>query len=454
MRELANRIIEVVKYHGATEALFVGGCVRDLIIGVQPKDYDIEVYGLPFDTLMIVLGQHFDDVKAVGESFGVIKVNNEIDVSVPRRENKVGVGHKGFEVTADPNMTPMEAAARRDFTINSMMMKSDGTIIDPYNGQEDIKNKVLRATSNAYSEDPLRVLRGMQFAGRFGMDMEWDTVGVSKKMDAEFDTLAKERVFEEWWKWATKSIKPSKGLDVLMDTSWAKHFPPIPALFGTAQDPIWHPEGNVYFHTGHVCDAAAEIATRENLNEGERAILLFSALCHDFGKPTTTGLNEEGRISAHGHDEAGIEPTRQFLIKIGAPHSLFDMVLPLVQEHMAHTSFKKGEKVSTRVVRRLANRLAPSNVKMWSLLCEADHSGRPPLPKHNPVLHWVEVANSLDLASNKPQPILMGRHLLEIGLTPGPKIGNIVKCAFEAQLDEAFNDVEGALAWCRKVELI
>jgi tRNA nucleotidyltransferase (CCA-adding enzyme) len=454
MRELANRIIEVVKYHGATEALFVGGCVRDLIIGVQPKDYDIEVYGLPFDTLMIVLGQHFDDVKAVGESFGVIKVNNEIDVSVPRRENKVGVGHKGFEVTADPNMTPMEAAARRDFTINSMMMKSDGTIIDPYGGQDDIQKRVLRATSDAYKEDPLRVLRGMQFAGRFDMQMEWNTALVSQGMATEYDTLAKERVFEEWWKWATKSTKPSRGLDVLLDALWIGHFAEIEKLCYTAQDVIWHPEGNVYFHTGHVCDAAAEIATREGLNEGERAILLFSALCHDFGKPTTTGLNEEGRISAHGHDEAGVEPTRQFLIKIGAPHSLFDMVLPLVQEHMAHTSFKKGEKVSTRVVRRLANRLAPSNVKMWSLLCEADHSGRPPLPKHNPVLHWVEVANSLDLASNKPQPILMGRHLLEIGLTPGPKIGNIVKCAFEAQLDEAFNDVEGALAWCRKVELI
>lgn len=451
MRQLANDIIDHLLKHGATNALFVGGCVRDQILSIEPKDFDVEVYGLPLVQVSEILAQRWS-VNLVGESFGVIKVNNIIDVSVPRRENKIGRRHDDFEVHVDHAMTPTEAASRRDFTINSMMMNRHGIVVDPFGGKKDLEQKVIRHTSDAFSEDPLRVLRAMQFAARFNFTLDHATGRLCETIFNEYQFIAKERVFEEWWKWATKSVKPSAGLQVLLQTGWIKHFPEIADMIGVPQDPIWHPEGDCATHTFHVCDAAADIAKRDGLDEEARGILLFAALAHDFGKVSTTKRNDQGRWSAHGHAEAGVKPSLSFLSSIGAFGKVLEHVPPLVAEHMAHAAVR-DDQLTHRIVRRLANRLAPANMLMWSRVCESDHNGRPPLPHGNPVEKWLEIGETVEVTDGKPKPILMGRHLLELGLQPGPKIGVITKSAFEQQLDGTFTDLEGALVWFNKQEL-
>lgn len=192
--EKVRRIMNVLRDNGAREVLIVGGFVRDSLLGIPSKDVDIEVYGMAIGGIERVLGEDGFKVDAVGKAFAVLKIDNEIDVSVPRRDNKVGVGHKGFEVIADPDMSVKEAASRRDFTINSMAMRMDGEIIDPFNGRKDLEDRFLRHTSNAFIEDPLRAMRGMQFAARFGMDMHPDTMRMCIEMSDAKAELPKERL--------------------------------------------------------------------------------------------------------------------------------------------------------------------------------------------------------------------------------------------------------------------
>lgn len=437
-----QRIIQILNEAGARDVVIVGGFVRDHFINVVSKDVDIEVFGLDLHSIEVALSRHFN-VNMVGRAFGVVKVDNEIDVSVPRRENKVGVGHRGFDVEVDPNMSFEEAAARRDFTINAMGMRADGKILDPFNGQEDFRNRVLRHTSDKFGEDPLRVLRAMQFAGRFFFSLHPDTARICQGLGSEFHTLPKERIWEEWKKWALRSIKPSAGLKAMLASDWLRFFPAIHLMMGVVQDEEWHPEGDVFIHTMHVVDAAAKIAIREKLSDEDRIVLMFAALGHDFGKPKVTEWID-GRWRSPGHAGAGADLVDEFLESIGAPKSVAENVKPLVVEHLAHIAVKSP---NPRIVRRLAQRLLPSNVAMWAMLVEADVSGRPPLPAHNPVADWVRLAEDLDVDNGGPSAILMGRHLIEMGVPPGKAMGNLLAAAFEAQLEGAFDNLDDAKRW-------
>ena len=444
----AKAVADQLFVAGATHCMLVGGFVRDHLLGMESKDIDIEVYGLGYDQILAALApRHHVDL--VGQSFGVVKVDNEIDVSIPRRESKMGVGHKGFDVRSDPTMTPHEAAARRDFTINSMGMTFDGNIFDPYGGQEDLRAGILRATTTAFKEDPLRVLRGMQMAARYGFEMDDQTVVMCRELVDEFAHLSAERVWEEWHKWAVKGRYPSKGLKVLEQTGWAANFPILQAMIETPQDPDWHPEGDVFVHTCHVCDVAVDIAARERFDPKQRTALLFGALCHDFGKTTTTAKNERGRWIAYQHSDEGVPLAQEFLEAMRAPGWLIDMVLPLVDCHMAHVYHSEDRDPSLRVIRRLALRLDPATIQLWAAVCEADASGRPPLPRKNPVADWQRVADELALQDSKPKPLLLGRHLIPLGYAPGPQMGTILKSAFEAQLDGKIGTVEDGIQWVR-----
>ena len=230
----ARAIAQQLRAAGATHCLLVGGYVRDHLLGIESKDLDIEVYGLSYAQIAEALRRHHR-VDLVGRSFGVVKVGNEIDISLPRSESKTGVGHTGFAVTVDPKLTPREAAARRDFTINAMAMDFDGKIFDPFGGRVDLGRGLLRATSAAFQEDPLRVLRGMQFAARFGFDMDQETVEMCRGLRHEFQHLSAERIWEEWHKWATKARYPSKGLALLQSTGWTENFPVLHAMAETPQ---------------------------------------------------------------------------------------------------------------------------------------------------------------------------------------------------------------------------
>lgn len=447
--EKALQVMMVItRATSARDVLIVGGFVRDSLLDVESKDVDIEVYGASLEDIEVALRDVGGfRVDAVGKSFGVLKIDNEIDVSVPRKENKIGVGHKGFDVKPDPDMSIEDAAARRDFTVNSMAMRMDGTIIDPFNGALHLRMGLLIATSKAFAEDPLRVMRAMQFASRFRMNLgDKNTIQMAREMGAQKSELPKERLWEEWRKWALKGVLPSNGLLLMKQVGWLD--PEIAALIDVPQDPEWHPEGDVFIHTGHVVDEAARIADREQLDEHDRLVLLFAALTHDFGKPSTTKL-EGGRWRAKGHCQAGIDLAERFLRRIGAPAAVIAEVKPLVGEHLVHAGVPNP---SPKAVRRLANRIAPASIRALGRVVEADHGGRPPLAKGNPLQPWVDKANELRVFSARPEAILMGRHLIDLGVKPGRAMGVLLSRAFEAQLDGDFDNLNDGLDWARDHE--
>jgi tRNA nucleotidyltransferase (CCA-adding enzyme) len=430
--------------------LIAGGAVRDDLLGLTPKDFDIEVYNASFDDLTRALSQ-YGRIDLVGQTFGVAKLG-PYDFSLPRRDSKIGSAHRDFLTTFDPAITPQEAAARRDFTINAMAYDPiTGELLDFFHGREDLDNRILRATSEAFREDPLRVLRGMQFACRFNLILDPATADECRAIADQYSTLAQERIAEEFMKWATKSQHPGRIIEYLAATGWLIHFPELAALRDVPQDPEWHPEGDVAIHTMLVVDAAAKIAVRDQLEGDARAVLLFSALTHDFAKPATTALRDRNgrqRWTAHGHESAGGPIARAFLNRIGIKPSIVDQVIPLVENHLAHSSLRND--VTPRTVRRLALRLAPANITQLIRLIEADHGGRPPLPSSLPdsAIRIQEMAAAQSVETKPPRPLIQGRHVLPyFNNVSGPHIGGVTKAAYESQLDGVFSTEEEALHW-------
>ena len=451
--------------HVLPRCYFVGGCVRDFLLGHLPKDLDVEVYGQDYETLAGTL-RRFGQVDLVGKSFGVIKLTTRrgqeaYDISIARRETRLAgqAGHKAFEVHHDLDLTPRDGAERRDFTLNALMVDpKTNTLLDFFGGREDLAAGVLRHTSAKFAEDPLRPLRLMQFAGRFDMAAAPETLALCRQMRDEYRSLPVERVKEEWFKWATRSKNPARGLDVLAQTGWVELYPELAAMLHTVQDPIWHPEGatedgttsrpdSLWLHVKHCCNALADLPQWQALGKEDRAVYMLAVLCHDLGKPTTTHEEfKRGRlcIVSPGHEVAGGAPAERFLRSVGMTQSLIERVRPLVENHMAH--MQQG---GATMVRRLARRVAPDNIQGLSLVMIADHSGRPPLPRQTPegVTRLLAMAGELAVQDAAPKALLMGRHLLEAGVRPSPEVGRIVKEAYERQLDGEFDTVEGALAW-------
>jgi tRNA nucleotidyltransferase (CCA-adding enzyme) len=446
-----DRIIRALHTAGF-RALVAGGAVRDDLLGIEPKDFDVEVYGISVDRLVEFL-QRYGRIDQVGRSFGVTKFG-AWDFSLPRRDSKTGPSHRDFLTTFDPDITPREAASRRDFTVNALAFDPvTNELLDFFGGREDLRNRVLRATSAAFREDPLRVLRGMQFACRFDLTVDSATAEECREIVDQYSTLARERVAEEFMKWATKSAYPGHIAAYLAATGWILHFPEIANILAVPQDPEWHPEGFVGIHTMHVVNAAARIAERDALEADDRAVLLFSALTHDFAKAGTTALRERNGIlrwTAHGHEAAGGPLARTFLERIGIKPAIVEQVIPLVENHLAHSSLRND--VTPRTVRRLALRLAPANIAQLLRLIEADHSGRPPLPAELPesAMRIRDMATAEAVATKPQSAFILGRHVLPyFDNRPGPHIGEITRAAFEAQTDGAFSKEEEALDWLR-----
>ncbi|MCA1815835.1 MAG: hypothetical protein LC746_05400, partial [Acidobacteria bacterium] len=224
-------------------ALLVGGCVRDALLGRQPKDWDVEVYGVEPARLRALL-EKFGRVDAVGEAFTVYKLGRSLDVSLPRRERKQGRGHRGFVIEGDPAMSFEEAARRRDFTINAILFDPlTREHIDPFGGQTDLKNRILRAVApETFVEDSLRVLRAAQLAARFELEVDAATVELCRSID--LTDLPAERVWGELEKLLLQAERPSVGFDWLAKlNATPRLFPEVQALVGVPQDSEWHPEG-------------------------------------------------------------------------------------------------------------------------------------------------------------------------------------------------------------------
>lgn len=434
----------------------VGGCVRDWLLGLEPKDFDVEVFGLDYAQMQRALAS-FGPTDLVGRSFGVLKVRLggvEYDFSLPRRESKTGAGHRGFAVEPEPELTEADAAARRDFTINSIAYDPLAQrVIDPHGGERDLHARVLRHTSAAFVEDPLRVLRAFQFAARFELTLAPETAELCRTIADTYLELPVERVWGEWDKWATKAVKPSRGIAVLKASGWLKHFPEIAALDDLPQEPEWHPEGDALTHTGHCLDALATLDEWQKGDARVRRVLSFAVLAHDFGKATTTHQAERRRQIrwvSPGHEAAGAAPTESFLQRIGAPHELVEYVRPLVVNHLAHHHGQTHFRDTT--VRRLARKIAPATMDELIAVMTADHLGRPPLISEEALrrIHELrDAAARLAIADRAPQPIMLGRHLIALGMKPGPNFKQALDAAFESQLDGAFYDEEGGILWMK-----
>ena len=435
-------------------SLVVGGAVRDALLGITSKDIDIEVYGLNYDTLAQIL-EPFGKIGLIGKTFGIVMVTdsegNDYDFSIPRRENKTGTGHKDFTVEFDPSITPKEAASRRDFTINSLAYDAlNQEIYDYFGGIDDLNNKKLKATSKAFAEDHLRVLRGMQFAARFGFDIEPETAEMCSTLNP--NDLKIERITKEWMKLFTKGKYPEKLLQYLIDTEWIDFYPELKAIVGVSQDPEWHMEGDLVKHTEHSLKQAVRVAERDKLNGDDRAVLLLSALCHDLGKPEVTQEEEiEGktRITSKGHDRLGMNISKQFMESVGIKKDIINQVVPLVGLHMAHINYENEGNTKKNNVLQMAERLSPATMEQLERLIEIDHSARPPLPGGipEPAQIMFNDAKEKNVYQGKTTPFLQGRDIKHLFLAPGKIIGDTLKYVYDLQLQQVVKTKEEALKY-------
>ncbi len=422
-------------------ALVVGGFVRDALLGRKSSDCDVECFGIDGENLLRVLGEKFE-LDLVGASFGVIKLKHlDIDVSLPRRETKLGLGHRAFSMEYDSSLTLEEASARRDFTVNAVYADPlTGEILDPWGGRADLERGILRHVSDHFREDPLRVLRGMQFVARFGLEPAAETISLCRTMESE--GLPSERLLGEWTKLLVKGVRISSGLDFLRKVGWVRYYPELERLIGCRQDPQWHPEGDVWNHTLLCLDNFA--AARAEETERENLIVGLAVLCHDFGKPFTTRYDpKRRRLRSLGHDEAGVKPAREFLKRLTNEERIFKEVLPLVKLHMRPYSLWQNG-CGDNAIRRLAAEVGRID---RLVRVEAADKGMEngELPEF---CRWLlDRAEKLRVADSVPRAILQGRDLISIGMKPGPDFGVLLAKAYEAQLDGLFSDHDGAMRY-------
>jgi tRNA nucleotidyltransferase (CCA-adding enzyme) len=436
-------------------ALLVGGCVRDALLGGTTKDWDVEVFGIEPARLRALLNT-FEQVNAVGEAFTVYKIGAHLDVSLPRLERKSGRGHRGFTIEGDPSMSVQDAARRRDFTVNAILWDPlTEDLLDPFDGRADLERKTLRAVSaETFPEDSLRVLRAAQFAARFEFAIEPETVAICRSIDVT--DLPAERIWGEIEKLLLRAQRPSIGLRWLYDLGVVRQlFPELAALAGVPQEPEWHPEGDVQVHTELVIDRAREMI--DELPYPKQVAVMLGALCHDLGKPMTTEFLE-GRWRSRGHEEAGVPPTESFLNRLNI-HTLdgYDVrgqVVALVRDHLKPGElYKQRNEIGPGALRRLARRVEPDLLYRVST---ADTLGRNAdwVPREKwfdaePQEWFIAQVRELQVEERAPAPILMGRHLLELGLEPSPRIGEITKAVYEMQLDGRVTDLDQAIAAAR-----
>lgn len=424
-------------HDAGAQVFLVGGAVRDLLLGKEPKDLDIEVHGLAFEKIEQIL-QQFGLVSTVGKSFGVMRVHGiDVDWSLPRSDSS---GRKPM-VTIDPNMDINQAFKRRDVTMNAMGIDLfTFELVDPFGGAQDLVDKKLRATDpDLFLEDPLRFFRVMQFVGRFGMTPDQELNNVCKHMD--LTGVSRERIEEEYAKWLLKSSKPSLALEWLDQIGRLKELmPEIAALKGLEQESTWHPEGDVYEHSKQAVDAAARLTYP---NDREKLITMYAALCHDLGKVNRTRVIK-GRITNHGHADESKQLVTVFLKRFTRDSDLITSVQKLVEYHMHPGQFvSNGAKADA--YKRLALKLAPEiTLEMLSKVFIADRQGRNPqqgsplnaMPAD--VITFLERASQANVLSAVEPALLKGRDFLDV--VQGPQLGQLVKLAYQLQIRQGITD--------------
>jgi len=454
--EAAKKIAEAVKdlspdlrlrRYAEPQVTIVGGFVRDALRGDHPKDADIEIFGVPPAKLLKILEKLFGEksVNTVGKSFGVIKValpdGLELDVSIPRVDSRgKGEGHKDIKVKGDASLPLKEAQRRRDFTINALSMDVEsGAVIDSFDGLKDLQNGVLRLVDEeTFKDDPLRVMRGVQFAARFGLTVEAKTFSFMKEMVANgaLDHLPADRIRGEIEKLLTKSEKPSIGLELMRELGiLERHFPELNNTIGCEQDPNHHSEGDVWTHTKLAVDRAASLFEErfpkpEEMSEAEYKEIRFSVmlgmLLHDSGKPPTTKRESDGKIHSYGHEAAGEILAKDVLCRLKVSGAVLDNVLRIVRLHrLPEDQYKEffNEKVNEedyrKTVKRFLNKLEIDQQKSfpWQaflVVCEADYFSSSPKEDKAPYRPLAEMTRIISQFEKIKGPIIRGQDILDV----------------------------------------
>jgi tRNA nucleotidyltransferase (CCA-adding enzyme) len=427
-------IADLHTFSSGVRIILVGGSVRDAFLDLPIKDLDIEVYGVALEDLEKLL-RMYGVVRRAGKVFGVLRIDGlDIDWSLPRTD---GPGRHPVTVH-NPELSYQVAFARRDLTINAMGIDFvSGVLIDPFNGLDDLKNKILKVpNAQFFKEDPLRYFRVMQFMARFEFTPDAELYEIGTSMD--FAGLSHERITQEFYKLLVFGKKPSLGLQWLADTKRLQEvIPELYALIGLEQDSTWHPEGDVFEHTKQAVDCAA---LQQYSSDQDRYGMTLAALCHDLGKATTTKVMD-GRIRSLGHDVEGVGLAEKVLQRICKSQSLHSRITKLVRWHMTPFSLVKNN-AGAAAYKRLAFRLAPeTSCAELGKLVLCDKSGRNP-DKNGPLPTFVEPlldqflaqAEQYGVLHEPEKPLLSGKDFLDI-VPEGKEMGNLLRAAYEIQIE-------------------
>jgi len=450
--EPVNEVIRTL-WEAGIRPVLVGGFVRDALARNVNPDIDIELYNVRTLEQIETLLRPFGKLNLVGKSFGVFKLSlgeYKIDFSPPRTESKRGFGHKGFDVTWHSDIDFATAARRRDFTINAIGYDPiEKRFLDPFGGIGDLASKRLRCVDpETFVDDPLRVLRAVQFAARFELSCDAGLLDLCSAMIAQgaLEELPKERIFEEFKKLLLLSPRPSLGLELLKEMGGLAFFTPLEQFDSTPQDYLSHPEGDVWTHTLMAVDV---MATMRRGEEREDLILMFAVLLHDIGKPLTT-LVQNGKLNAPRHAEEGVELAREWLEKITGDKTLIEGVLPLVRYHGWPRKLSRSNASDSEIL-RLSTEVC---IDRLIRVAEADFFGRAfvgDTPDCFEAGIWLhDKAECLGVLYAPPPPLLMGRDLIEAGMEPGETFKLLLDKAYEAQLNRDIATRAEALEWLAK----
>lgn len=444
--EMACRIAESVLRSGG-RTYYVGGLVRDWIMGRENKDIDIEVHGIFPEELNQIL-RELGEVVGMGASFGILRLKGyEIDIAMPRRETSAGSEHWDFDVIVDPFLGERKAAIRRDFTMNAMMQDVlTGEVLDFFGGRKDLKDGVIRHVNDqTFAEDPLHVLRAAQFAARFNMQIADETMKISSQMD--LSALASERVMGELTKALLKASMPSVFFRELRRVGQMEYwFPEVKALENVLQPEKHHQEGDVWTHTMMVIDEAARLRDEATWPLG----FMMAALTHDFGKVTATTLDDDGNIHAYRHETEGLPLIRVFLRRLWRENRLNDYVLNMAQLHMS-PNMLTDQGAGTKAYMRMFDRSCEPRDLL--LLAKADHLGRIDPPDYSETESILK--NQLAIYEERmSRPYVRGRDLVESGMRPGRAFTEALIYAHKMRLAGVAKEdaLSQTLAYLKKME--
>ena len=423
--ELARAIAEAVNTHGGV-CYFVGGYVRDSLMGSESKDIDMEVHGVSPDMLTDILSR-FGKVISIGASFGIYNIKGySLDIAMPRKETARGVGHRDFDVFVDPFIGTKKAAERRDFTINALMQNVlTGEIVDHFDGKGDIEKGIIRHVNDvSFAEDPLRVLRAAQFAARFDFVIAEETVALCSKMD--LTALSKERIETELEKALLKADKPSVFFENLRKMNQLDYwFKELKDIIGVQQNPQFHAEGDVWTHTMMVLDEAAKYRDKAENPKG----FMLAALCHDYGKAICTEV-VDGRIRSIGHETKGLPLVETFLNRITSETKLINYVLNLCALHMKPNALA-GMNARVKSTNKMFDQAQDPTALVYMAM--VDNYGRIMangiIPHEDFLFERLEIFN--DIMS---KPYVQGRDLIEAGVEPSEKFSDYLDYAHKLRL--------------------